>query len=83
MTKTVQNTEMQEGKKLMAKIPNEKKSVAIKGMHERNQKSKDGCSESSGVQKLTVPMCNNMHSKGLDQLSAAEQEGQWAEVTLL
>ena len=36
-------------KKIMLKVRNKQKSIAIKNMHERNQKLKDGCGESSGV----------------------------------
>ena len=54
----------------------------MKGMHERNQKPRDGCRESSGVTKLTAPMDDEIHPKVLDQLPEEDQKDQWVETTV-
>ena len=69
-------------KKIMLKMRNERKSIAIKNMQERNQKLKDGYGESSGVTKMLMPRDENMHPKKLDKLPLEEQEGQWVEITM-
>ena len=76
------NAETTGNEKIMLKVQNKKKLIAIKNMHERKQKLKGRCGESSGVTKLLMPRDKNMHPKKLDELPAEEQKGQWTEIMM-